>query len=731
MYKNNYCKSLFSRTFILILLLLPIFSYAKTSEISERLKGEDFFHPVYPDKNHPKLGFIIAKRLEYQHYLGTKLDDELSKQTYSAYIKSLDPTRSIFNQKEINQFDKFSVYIDEALTRGQLEPAFIIYNQYLKNQTERLSYMYNRLVFDFDKIDLSLDETLETDREEAAWEKDDQAVRDLWRRLLKNNVLSEKINAKDSDEKIIETLSKRFKNQLNRLKQTKSEDAFRIFINALAESYDPHTQYFSPRVSENFNIQMKLSLEGIGAMLSEEDGFTKIKRLVPGGPAHKAGDLAAGDRIIGVGQDLDGEIVDVIGWRLDDVVQLIRGKKGTMVRLKIIPHTASDDSENAIIQIVRNTVNLEEQSARKEMINIDNGNKTYKVGIINLPTFYIDFKGAQEHQDNYRSSTRDVKKLLLELKEENINGLVLDLRNNGGGSLQEVNTLLGLFIKSGPTVQIKSADGETVALEDEDHEVIYNGPLVVLVNRLSASASEIFAGAIQDYQRGLVIGDQTFGKGTVQALQPLIEGQLKVTHAKFYRVSGDSTQNQGVIPDILFPSTVDKTEIGESALPDALVWDKIDAAKYVQYPSLQTVIEPLKELHNKRAANDPDFTYVANIKARRDKIKSDTLVSLNLKQRQAKSKESQQNILAIENKRRQQKGKKTYASFTDMKNKLKELDEANEAKSEAEVVSDESKAFLHETAKIVVDFIKLKKKSKIATSMPDKKVEDMIGLLGY
>ncbi|MFK5894763.1 MAG: S41 family peptidase, partial [Pseudomonadota bacterium] len=479
---------------LFVLLLLPLFAQAKIYQAS------DYYHPVQPEKNHPRLSFIIAKRLQYQHYLGIDLNDELSGLVFDAYIKAMDPGRSIFTQQDINQFSKFRNYVDDAYRRGQLEPAFIIYNQYQKRLAERLVYLINRIENNYKTIDLTLDEVLETDRENANWAKDKVQLQNLWRKQLKNIIISMKLNDKDEKE-IKKTLSKRYINQLNRLKQTKSEDAFRIYINALAENYDPHTQYFSPRVSENFNIQMKLSLEGIGAMLQEEDGYTKIKRLVPGGPAHKAGQLKAGDRVVAVGQGVDSKLVDVVGWRLDDVVQLIRGEKGTTVRLNVIPHNETDEHNTKIIKIVRNTVKLEEQSAKKEVINIKQNGLDYKIGIIDLPTFYVDFKGAQNNLADYRSTTRDVKRLLQELKKEKIDGLVIDLRNNGGGSLQEVNTLLGLFIKSGPTVQIQSAEHKISALSDDSFSVEYEGPLAVLVNRLSASASEIFAGAIQDYKR--------------------------------------------------------------------------------------------------------------------------------------------------------------------------------------------------------------------------------------
>jgi carboxyl-terminal processing protease len=693
------------------LLFNPLFAQAKVTHAKIYL-ASDYYHPVEPEDKHPRLSFIIAKRLQYQHYLGVDLNDNLSARVFDSYLKALDPERSIFTQKEIDQFSQFRSYIDDAYRRGQLEPAFLIYNHYQKAIAERLVYMLNRIENDYNQIDFTANEMLETDRENSDWSKDKTQLQNLWRKQLKNLIISMKLNDKDKKE-IIKTLTKRYKNQLNRLKQTKSEDAFRIYVNALAESYDPHTQYFSPRVSENFDIQMKLSLEGIGAMLQEEDGYTKIKRLVPGGPAHKAGQLKAGDRIVAVGQGTINKLVDVVGWRLDDVVQLIRGEKGTTVQLSIIPHNETDEHHTKTISIVRNTVKLEEQSARKDIISIKNKGKDYKIGVIELPTFYVDFKGAQNKLSDYRSTTRDVKKLLKELKKEKIDGLVIDLRNNGGGSLQEVNTLLGLFIESGPTVQIQSANHKISALSDNSFSMEYEGPLAVLVNRLSASASEIFAGAIQDYKRGIVLGNQTFGKGTVQALQPLTHGQLKLTHAKFYRISGDSTQNLGVIPDIRLPAIYDREEIGESSLPEALAWDQIDTTPYKTYPDFSPFLAQLEKLHAKRIKKDPDFIFLNKSLERVNQLKNKTKVSLNEETRKAEFIKTRKSLLELENERRLAKGQTTYASVDEMKKAQKEKQEANESKPVHEQRSDESHAYLIETAHVLFDLIQYQKNKQL------------------
>ncbi len=702
-FKLNYMSKIKNTvSLIALLILLPLTGQAKTYDVNE------YIHPVEPAKEHSKLGFVIAKQLQYQHYRQLMLDDNLSSKVFDAYLNALDVNHSFFTAADIKEFESLRHQIDNNFRRGELKPAFSIFNRYQQRHAERLVYSLNLLENRYEQLNFNLDEELVTDRKDMPWPANEQELQDLTRKQIKNIILSFKLAGK-TDQEIKELLIKRYKNQLDRLKQTDNEDAFRVYINALAESYDPHTQYFSPRVSENFDIQMSLSLEGIGAMLQAEDGYTKCKRLVPGGPAAKAGQLKAGDRIVGVAQGSDGEMVDVIGWRLDDVVQLIRGKKDTTVRLEIIPLKSQDEHKTKIISIVRNTVKLEEQAAKKEILKVKLNGKDRKIGVIDIPAFYIDFKAAQSGAPDYKSTTRDVHKLINELKQEKIDGLIIDLRNNGGGSLQEVNSLVGLFIKSGPTVQIKTTDGRISQLTDDTNSVAYAGPMAVLVNRLSASASEIFAGAIQDYKRGIIIGNQTFGKGTVQALQQLDRGQLKLTHAKFYRISGDSTQSLGVIPDILFPALYDKEEIGESSLPEALVWDQVSMANYDAdiYPAINSLYPTLKKKHEKRAVKIPDYLYVQETVARIDENKAKKIVSLNEKKRREEYKQSREKQLEIENRRRIAKGEKPY-------NNIHELDEADDilglnddANEEQEKDDDESKALLLESANILVDYIDL------------------------
>lgn len=497
---------------------------------------------------------------------------------------------------------------------------------------------------------------------------------------------------------INENLTKRYQNQLNRLHQVNSEDAFQTYINAITQTYDPHTQYFSPRTSENFNINMSLSLQGIGAVLQMEDEYTKVQRLIPAGPAEKMGQLKPEDRIIGVGQGNKGEVVDVIGWRLDEVVDLIRGPKGSVVRLEILPKS-SDASK--IINITRDEIKLEEQSAKSEVIEIQRGDKKHKIGIIDIPAFYADFKAQQENRQDYNSTSRDVKKLLLDLKKQGIDGLVIDLRNNGGGSLQEVQTLTGFFIPQGPVVQVRNPFGHVEVLSDDNEGVLFYGPMVVIVNRLSASASEIFAGAMQDYRRALVVGSQTFGKGTVQGLQPLNRGQLKITQAKFYRVSGGSTQHQGVIPDLSFPELYDKEKIGESALKQALPWDTIRAARFSKVADFENVLPQLKALHEDRVKHNPDFVYIEKQLALAEVLDERTQLTLNEKNRRSERLHNEHLRLAMENERRIAKDMPLLVD-------LHEYDESDEEATEVEKTEPSEKdAILVETGEILLDYIHL------------------------
>ena len=655
-----------------------------------------------PLSEHSKTTAEIVSRLKHQHFQRTSisLDNDLSATVYDRYLKELDRDRSYFLAADIAEFEPYRLRLDDALKTGNLQPAFLIFNRYHQRLIERLNFLITELDQGFDKLDFTKNESLLVKREDQPWVKSIDEMNQLWKKRLKNDVLNLKLTDKET-KKIKEILGKRYDNQLSRLTQTKSEDAYRIFMNALTLSYDPHTQYFSPRATENFNIQMKLSLEGIGAMLQTEEEYTKVTRVIPAGPADKTGQLKANDKIISVGQNDKGEMVDVIGWRIDDVVDLIRGPKDTNVRLEIIPGNSANNQQTKIISITRDTVKLEEQAASKKIIELSQGGHTYKLGVIDIPKFYIDFAAASRGDPDYRSTTRDTHRLIDELKKENIDGLIIDLRNNGGGSLREVNELIGLFITQGPTVQVKNTSGRIYINNDDDASITYTGPLAVLVNRLSASASEIFAGAIQDYRRGLVIGTQTYGKGTVQAMMPLNRGQITLTQQKFYRVSGNSTQNRGVLPDITLPSLYNISEIGENTLDRALAWDFIPAAHYKPLNDFSTLIPQLQQLHEKRSDHNPDFNYLietAKIIEQRRHMKQ---VSLNESVRKEERETLENKQLALENQRRTAKGEKTISSIKDLD---KDKDE-NEAEGKAK--DDKTEAMLTETGYILVDYLQM------------------------
>ena len=554
-----------------------------------------------------------------------------------------------------------------------------------------------------DKIDFDIVESFETDREKASWAKDEAALQDLWRKRLKDEVLRLKIANKEP--KAIQTLLvKRYKNQQKRLQQTRSEDVFQAYINAFAQTYDPHTTYLSPDNAENFDINMKLSLEGIGAMLQGDNEHVKIVRLIPAGPAEKSKLVAPADKIIAVGQGKK-ELVDVIGWRLEEVVKLIRGPKGAQVRLEIIPASnAPNDQTSKTVTITREAVKLEEQAAKKSILNLTQDGRDFKLGVIEIPAFYLDFKAYRSGDPEYKSTTRDVKRLITELQAEKVEGIVIDLRNNGGGSLQEATELTGLFIEQGPTVLVRNSDGRIDVLADEQKGAFYTGPLTVLVNRLSASASEIFAGAMQDYHRALIIGGQTFGKGTVQTIQPLNHGELKLTLAKFYRVSGQSTQHQGVIPDISYPADMDINEIGESALPEAMPWDSIKPVLKAPNDPFKPFIAELKSRHDARTNNDPDFVFSRARLALTQRLMQDTVVSLNETERRAQYAKIEQKQLDIENARREKKGEEQ------LKTLIKD-DEEDHVAAAAELdkkTKPEDDAYLAETGRILLDLLSLK-----------------------
>ena len=653
---------------------------------------------LQPEREQVIASLNVVELLKRHHYNKPPLDDARSAKIYQSYLKLLDPSRSFFTAGDIARFDVWQNQFDDFLKTGDLKPGFTIYKVYLQRQQSRLQYALQQLSGGVDNMDFSVDESLQIDRKDAAWAKNDAELDDLWRKRLKDEVLRLKIAGKDS-KAIQELLTKRYKNQLNRIDQTLGEDIFQAYMNAFAQTYDPHTNYLSPENAENFDINMSLSLEGIGAVLQTDNEYVKVVRLVTAGPAEKTKQVAAADKIIGVAQGNE-EMVDVIGWRLDEVVKLIRGPKGSLVRLEIIPASnAPNDQTSKIVNITREAVKLEDQAASKSIIKLNQDGRDYTVGVITVPAFYLDFKAYREGNPEYKSTTRDVKRLLGELQAAKVDGVVLDLRDNGGGSLQEATELTGLFIDQGPTVLVRNSDGRVDVLADEDKGAFYNGPLAVLVNRLSASASEIFAGAMQDYHRALVIGGQTFGKGTVQTVQPLNHGELKLTLAKFYRVSGESTQHQGVIPDIAYPSILDTAEIGESALDDSLPWDRIKPAINPKSDPFKPFLAELNARHDKRTDNNPDFVFT---RARMDLSKQlmlETTISLNESKRREQQADLDNKQLVLENNRRVAKGETALTE-------LKKQDE-DALPAEDDKLKPEDDAYLNETGRILIDYLGL------------------------
>ncbi|MEP4484828.1 MAG: carboxy terminal-processing peptidase [Halioglobus sp.] len=603
----------------------------------------------------------MVEQLEQRHYAKLRYDDALSSQHLDAYIKSLDGGKMFFTTSDLAEFEQYRDTLDDQGHEGQLDGAFTIFNRFQERLEARLQSLIDTLPESIEMMDFTVDEEYPLDGDEREWAVNNAELGERWRKHVKNQVLSLKL-ADKPEEDIAETLTKRYTNQLKRVKQYNHQDVFQIYANALTELYDPHTNYLSPRRSENFNINMSLSLEGIGAVLQLEDEYTKVARIVAAGPADKQGDLKPADKIIAVGQGTEGEMEDVIGWRLDEVVELIRGPKDSTVRLEVIPGKGKSDERNTIT-IVRNKVKLEEQSAQKSILEIPNGDEMMKVGVIDIPAFYIDFEAMRRGDEDYKSTTRDVHKLLDELQEEGVDGIVMDLRNNGGGSLQEANELTGLFIEYGPTVQIRHSSRRVWRDGKRVRSAYYEGPLVVLINRLSASASEIFAGAIQDYDRGIIVGDRSFGKGTVQTLVPLTEGQLKLTESKFYRISGDSTQHRGVVPDVNFPSLYDAEEIGESALDHALNWDQINPVRHRRYDDLTSLLPKITNLYEERKAVNADFVFLEDQVSMAEETRSIDALPLNEAKRIAMREEQEAKALAIENKRRSAKGEELLTSL--------------------------------------------------------------------
>jgi len=679
----------------IILLAANFFLVGPANNNSEQGESTDTLKVIEPQNYFTLENQLITTLLSRYHYTHVNLDDSLSSMLFTKYLENLDNNRVYFYASDIAQLEKERYSFDDYLLAGNIQPFFDIYNLYEERMMERMDYVDTILVngFDFTKND-----SLEINRDNSNWANSTQAMDRLWTERIKNDALNLSLSGKTEDE-IVSNLKKRYDNYIHALSQYNSEDVFQLAMDSYTTSIDPHTDYFSPVTSENFKIDMSLSLEGIGARLMNEDGYTKVVEIIPGGPAFKSKKLNADDRIIAVAQGIDGEFVDVVGWRITDVVQLIRGPKESTVRLQILRATNGLLAKPVEISLVRDKVKLEEQAAKSKILEINNNGIPYQIGVITIPKFYTDFEGTQNGDADSKSTVTDVKRLLEELKQKNVDGVVIDLRNNGGGALSEAIDVTGLFIDKGPVVQVKDAQGKVEVGADLDPELVYSGPLAVLVNRFSASASEIFAAAIQDYERGVIVGEQTYGKGTVQNLIDLNKvsrngsnkfGQLKLTIAKYYRINGGSTQRLGVIPDIPFPSYTDPQEFGESSQISALPWDKINPTNYKLFSNLSEIIPRLLSSSENRRNNDPEFQYLNEDIQDYKNSKNQKYLSLNEEVRKQKKDEQDEKEFQRENERRKRKGLK-----------LLEKGETPEKSDE------ENDIFLTETATIVTDMINI------------------------
>ncbi len=619
-----------------------LLALALTAPVAWLSAQADTGNPTAEQATAAKLVYGVLSDSRYA-YRPRALDDKLSAEVFKRYLESLDPGKLFFTAADIAKLETYRNRLDDAIKSGEVAPAFEIFTLYQTRVNERVAHARGLLAQDI--FDFGGDDRWEYDREDAPWAADTAALDQLWRQSVRNDWLRLKLAGKAPDD-IRKTLDKRYANMAKGVAELNGVDAFQTFLNAYATSIDPHTDYFDPRAADRFEQSMSLSLEGIGAQLQKQDDVVVIRELIPGGPAILSGKLKAGDRIVGVGQGASGPMEDVIGWRIDDVVDRIKGPKGTQVRLDIVPAEAVLDSKPNRIVLNRAKIRLEEQAAKGEVLTIPGpeGQPARRIGVVKLPAFYQDWEGRRRNSNDYTSATRDVERLLQGFREQQVDGVVIDLRNNGGGSLTEAVELTGLFIDKGPVVQVRESGGRVQVDSDTASGVVWDGPLAVLINRGSASASEIFAGAIQDYGRGLIIGETSFGKGTVQNLVDLDRwpmadgkrfGQVKLTIAQFFLPGGSSTQNRGVVPDIKFPITVDASEFGESTYDNALPWTRIAAVPYQRYGDFRALVPRLEPLHRERIAGDREFQWWSEDIAQFREETAKKWISLNEAERRA------------------------------------------------------------------------------------------------
>ena len=659
---------------------------------------------LHADEQQERATEIILHIIDTYHYKKKPLDDELSSQIFDNYLDALDGNRNFFTQQDINRFEQYRYLLDDDLKDANLSPAYDIFLTYRKRVDQWIQFAEKELD---DKFNFDVDEDYQFDRRESPWSPDEASLREQWRKRVKNDVLNLRIAGKKPDQ-IKETLMKRYQRVRTSTYQLDKNDVFQTYINAYTTAIEPHTSYFSPRTSENFDISMRLSLEGIGAVLRAEGDYTQVQRILPGGPADLSGLLHAEDRIVGVGQEAKGDMTDVIGWRLDDVVDLIRGPKGTTVRLEILPSGSGAEGHSKNISLVRDKIKLEEQEAKAEVKVLKSGGR---IGIIDIPTFYSDFAAQARGDKDYTSTSRDVRKLLADLQKQHVDGIIIDLRENGGGSLAEALELTGLFIESGPIVQTRDSTGRVEINRDPDPGIAYGGPLAVLVDRNSASASEIFTGAIQDYHRGIIIGEPTFGKGTVQNVVDLNRfvrdpdhdyGRLKTTIAQFYRISGGSNQFKGVIPDIIYPTAQYDDDQGERSLHNALPWDKVAPARYVTASAPISAFDEVRRKHEQRIRSDKLFQLLIKEAKFAEEANKRTTVSLEESKREAERKKIEAERLEIQNAIRQAQG---LPPLTDKQADADDNDDTTTASLEGDEQDGGIDVVLDESAKILYDLI--------------------------
>jgi carboxyl-terminal processing protease len=655
---------------------------------------------LQPTSEQQQTASVIVKVIEKYHYKEAALDDAMSKMILDRFFESLDPNRSFFHARDMVRFSVYQEKLDDYLKNSRIEPAFEIFRLYRKRVAEAVAHAHELVDKGFD---FTVDENYQFERDDVPWPQTRTELQEVWRKRVKNDYLNMRLMDKPDDE-IRKTLHERYKRLVSRVEQFDSNDVFQTFINAYTLSLEPHTSYMSPSTSENFDISMRLSLEGIGAVLKDEDGFTVVQKTVVGGPAEQSDLLHSGDRIVGVGQGLEGEIVDIVGWRLQDVVEQIRGPKGSVVRLDVLPKGTDTGAKRKTITLIRNKIKLEEQAAKSYIIEDLDGMRGMRIGVVEVPTFYRDFAAEARGDESFRSTTRDVRNLLVDLKKQGVNGIVIDLRENGGGSLTEATELTGLFIESGPVVQIKDAFGKIEIEQDPDLSIAYEGPLAVLVDRNSASASEIFAGAIQDYKRGIVIGEPTFGKGTVQTLVDLGRfvpgrkkdlGRLRLTMAQFFRINGGSTQHRGVVPDIQFPTAKYSEDYGERSLENALPWAQIKPANFATKGKWS--LPHLIENHITRVEHDPGFEMLVDREKRFQALDERAEISLLESRRRSEWDDREQEQLVHKNRFRASQGMEAIKSIEQEEQDQEVDDKELEATQRIE---------MNEAARILTDSIR-------------------------